>query len=422
MKRYAKYKDSGIEWVGEIPITWKTAPIKYVTNCMDSKRVPIEAGLRGNMVGDIPYWGAGNIVDYVNDFIFNEELVLLGEDGAPFFDKSRPVAFYVNEKIWANNHIHVLKTNDMILAKYLTFTLNTVDYNEYINGSILNKLTQSDMNGIKIPLPPLATQQAIVGYLDRRTTAIDTLIADKQKLIDLFKEKRQAIISETVTKGLDKTAKMKDSGIEWIGEIPEGWIISKIRYAIEKIGDIDHYMPDSVTDGKPYIMTGDLLENASAIDFVSCKQISDEDYLVLSRKIKPVIGDIIFARYATIGTICYVDIEKDFLVSYSCVTIHPNNVITNGKYLFYYLKSYAFFQEVTQYINSNTQGNVGIDSLSKVRFMLPPLDQQQATVDYLERKTNAIDSFITDINSQIEKLKAYRKSVISEAVTGKVAI
>ena len=136
-------KDSGVKYIGLIPRTWKIVQLKYCTDCLDGKRVPIDASLRKS--GIYPYWGAGRIMDYVDDYIFDERLVLLGEDGAPFFDDFRPVSHLIDGKIWVNNHIHVLRTKDNVVDSYLVHALNSVDYHEYINGSILNKLTQSNM-------------------------------------------------------------------------------------------------------------------------------------------------------------------------------------------------------------------------------------------------------------------------------------
>jgi type I restriction enzyme S subunit len=227
-RRYERYKDSGVEWIGEIPEHWEVSKLKYLTYCLDGKRIPLSSEQRGEMQGDIPYWGANCIIDYVNDWLIDGEVVLLGEDGAPFFDKYKDVAFYSNEKIWPNNHVHVLRALQSINAKLLTYILNTVDYSNYIKGSTRDKLTQSEMKNIFIQLPPVKEQKAIANFLDQKTAEIDALIADKEKLIQLLQEKRQAIITEAVTKGLNPNVRLKDSGIEWIGEIPEHWGIKSV--------------------------------------------------------------------------------------------------------------------------------------------------------------------------------------------------
>ena len=225
MKKYSDYKNSSVPWIGEIPTTWNLSQLRYVIECLDGKRVPVELSLRADMQGNIPYWGAGNIVDYVDKALFDEELVLLGEDGAPFFDHTRPVAFHITEPIWANNHIHVLRIKENADPKYIVYVLNAVDYKEYINGAILNKLTQSAMNRIKIPLPPLSVQKKISKHLDKKVAAINALLTQKESLVTLLQEKRTTTINNAVTRGIKTTAKMYESSVEWLGEVPENWRI-----------------------------------------------------------------------------------------------------------------------------------------------------------------------------------------------------
>jgi type I restriction enzyme S subunit len=143
-----KMKDSGIEWIGMVPKHWSISRVKFVTTCRDGERIPVDKNLRND--GIYPYWGAGSIMDYIDRYIFDDDIVLLGEDGAPFFDKTRDVAHHITYKCWVNNHIHVLQSIKNIMTNsYLTYFLNIVDYGSYINGSILNKLTQGNMNEIK---------------------------------------------------------------------------------------------------------------------------------------------------------------------------------------------------------------------------------------------------------------------------------
>ena len=210
--------------------------------------------------------------------------------------------------------------------------------------------------------------------------------------------------------------KMKDSGIEWIGKIPEGWEITKIKHIVSSVTDIDHFMPDSAEFGIPYLMIGDLKDLSSSIDWDSSKKISIEDYKKLSIKSRPQIGDIIFARYASIGTTCYIDTDHDFLVSYACLTIHPSNLII-GKFLSYYLKSSSFAEDVLRRTNSNTQGNVGKDSLLNVTIVLPSIIEQTQIVNFLDAKCSDINAMLSKTRSSIEEYKKLKQAVITQAVT-----
>ena len=210
--------------------------------------------------------------------------------------------------------------------------------------------------------------------------------------------------------------KMKDSGIEWIGEIPEGWEVTKIKHIVSSVTDIDHFMPDSVESGIPYLMIGNLKNLSSSIDWDSSKKISIEDYKKLSIKSRPQKGDIIFARYASIGTTCYIDTDRDFLVSYACLTIHPSDLII-GKFLSYYLKSSSFAEDVLRRTNSNTQGNVGKDSLVNATIVLPSIIEQTQIVNFIEAKCSDINAMLSKTRSSIEEYKKLKQAVITQAVT-----
>lgn len=281
------------------------------------------------------------------------------------------------------------------------------------------RVSSHDILHQKVAVPAYDEQQAIADYLDETCSKIDEIIAEAKASIDEYKELKQSVIFEAVTKGLDKNVKMKDSGIEWIGEIPVSWDCEKMRYIVNDIGDIDHYMPESVGYGIAYLMTGDLSDKVSNINFEKCKQVSYEDYKKLSKKIKAEIGDIIFARYASIGIVCYVDVDKNFLVSYSCVVIKPKHDIINSLYVKYYLQSKAFKEEVLRLANSNVQMNVGKESLLQAKITVPSLYEQEKIVNFLDKKTAEIDSLIAEKESLINDLEAYKKSLIYEVVTGK---
>ena len=292
------------------------------------------------------------------------------------------------------------------------------DFRTRITG-LISGVSVSELLNMSIITPPLSEQQAIADYLDEACSKIDKIIAEAKASIDEYKELKQSVIFEAVTKGLDKNVDKKDSGVEWIGEIPAGWNCEKIRYIVNDIGDIDHYMPESVGHGIAYLMTGDLSDKVSNIDFKKCKQVSYEDYKKLSKKIKAEIGDIIFARYASIGIVCYVDVNKDFLVSYSCVVIKPKHDVVNSLYMKYYLQSKAFKEEVLRLANSNVQMNVGKESLLQAKITVPSLYEQEKIVKYLNKKTTGIDSLIVEKESLINDLEVYKKSLIYEVVTGK---
>ena len=223
MNRYPSYKESGIEWIGEIPDGWNIIRTKFLTYNLDGKRVPLNSEERGEKRGNYPYWGSNGVVGYIGEYLFDEELVLVGEDGSPFFDIYKDVSFYVNNKVWVNNHIHVLRTKDSIHPKILVHSFNCVNYKGFITGSTRDKLNQSDLKDIPHPIPPPKEQQQISNYLDHKTQQINLLIEKTRQKIKLLKEQRTSLINQVVTRGLNPNVEIKSSGVKWIGKIPNHW-------------------------------------------------------------------------------------------------------------------------------------------------------------------------------------------------------
>lgn len=222
----AKLKPSGIPWLGDVPEGWPIAHLRYLTRCLDGKRVPLNGTQRGAMQGEYPYWGANRIFDHINAWLFDEPLVLLGEDGAPFFDIGKDVAFSVEGKIWVNNHAHILRCGPRITTKFLSHALNCVDYRIFISGSTRDKLTQQAMGSIPIQVPQLSEQQSIIAYLSVATSELVATTNRIQREIALIQEFRTRLIADVVTGKLDVRAAAASlpevTEIEPIDDLVEG--------------------------------------------------------------------------------------------------------------------------------------------------------------------------------------------------------
>jgi type I restriction enzyme S subunit len=169
-----------------------------LVKCLDGQRVPLNRGERAEVQGSIPYWGANGIVDHVAQHLFDEELVLLGEDGAPFGDATKDVAFHVSGPVWVNNHIHVLRPT-AVHGRYLSYALNAVDWMPHITGSTRDKLTQDDMLGALVPIFEIEMQRRIAGVLDEETARIDALITAKWSIITRLEERAEALIGSIIS-------------------------------------------------------------------------------------------------------------------------------------------------------------------------------------------------------------------------------
>ena len=423
-----KMKDSGVDWLGQIPENWNMVRAKNIfTN-------------HKNIVGD-------REAEYERlSLTLNGVLKRPKDDSKGLQSESFSTYQILNEKELVFKMIDLANVNTsrvgyssytgIVSPVYIIFNNQKYTrygyyyfynmwqraiFNQLGNNGVRSALNASDM--LNLPFPQVSEEEAskIADFLDEKVREIDVCILQTKKSIDEYKKYKKAVITEVVTKGLDRNASLQESGIEWIGQIPKDFQCVKLRHCVYKIGDVDHYMPETKEEGIPYVMTGDLQEKVSDIYFDGCKMISEEDYSELAKKIVANQGDVILARYATIGTVSYVDIDKKFIVSYSCVVIKPKENLS-GKYLFYYSKSSAFEEELKKYTNSNTQGNVGIDSLYQAKIVLPIIEKQEEIVDYLDTKCAEIDSLISKKEAIIQEMEAYKKSLIYEYVTGKKGV
>lgn len=401
-------KDSGIEWIGEIPADWKVSKVKYFIDCYDGKRIPIDSGERKS--GPYPYWGAGSITDYVDNYIFDEELILLGEDGAPFFDYTRPVAFLVNEKIWVNNHIHVLKPHKDVCSRYLVYYLNNVDYKSYINGSILNKLTQSNMNMIAFVVPGLDEQKRIADYLDQQCAHIDAVIEKTKASIEEYKKLKQAVITQAVTKGIRGDRPMKDSGSVWFGEIPADWTMKKLKYQFHIKKDIagkEGYTVLSIT--QKGIIPKDLSKNEG--------QLAENysNYQLVN------IGD--FAMNHMDLLTGWVDISKFEGVTSPDYRVFVLNDKANNSIYYLYMMQMCYSNKIFYGLGQGVSGlgrwRLQADKFLNFLIAVPPKEEQEEIAEYLDEKCSEMDVLVAKKETFLAELETYKKSLIYEYVTGK---
>lgn len=415
-------KDSGIEWIGAIPQDWQLSKIGSLYTQRNEKVSDKDyQPLSVTMQGILPQLATAAKTDdgdnrklvRVGDFAINSRSDRRGSCGISPLDGSVSL---INIILTPRTAMHPGYYNWLFHT-----TLFADEFYKWGHGIVADLWTTrwQEMKSITVPVPEYAEQERIAAFLDAECAEIDAVLEKTRASIEEYKKLKQAVITQAVTKGIRGDRPMKDSGIEWIGDIPAEWEIRKIFRAINKVGDIDHYMPDSVDDGIPYLMTGDLQEKLSDVNLKRCKKVSFQDYEMLSSKIRVSKGDVIFARYATIGTVCFVDTEDNILVSYACLIIKPNSSLLYGEFLFYYLKSTAFLEEIKQYIKANTQANVGLDSVSKTKIALPSVHEQQKIVEYLRDKCKKIDALIAKKQQYLTEIENYKKSLIYEYVTGK---
>lgn len=287
-------------------------------------------------------------------------------------------------------------------------------------GTQLNLNTET-IGSIKIPDIPLMLQYKIASFLDKKTEEIDALLILKNKQIEMLEQQRQSIITEAVTKGLNSNVKMKDSGVEWIGEIPEDWKLTKIKYVSSLLnGDRGENYPsgnDFVDEGVPFITSHNL--NSRYVDELTLKYISKERYNLL-RGIKIKKNDIIYCLRGSVGKNALVTNDGGTIAS-SLMGIRANKKV-NAEFLSYILNSKMEVWNRSMLTTGSVSDNLSAENVGTYLFTLPDLNEQLDIVNYLNEEMLKLEKLMLIINRQIEKLKEYRQALIYEAVTGKIDV
>lgn len=428
MKKYEKYKESGIEWIGKIPNSWHVSNIKFIAKVFG------RIGYRGYTVDDLVEKGEGaislspsNIQNQLFDLTkrtyiswdkYEESPEIKVFEGDVILVKTASVGkvAYVDslngEKATINPQLVVFK-EVLIDSKYFYYYLISKDFQHQIDrdnyGGVVGTLTQSSINSYKILIPPLSEQTAIARYLDHQTALIDQLIQQKEKLVALLKEKRQATINEAVTKGLNPNAKMKDSGIEWLGEVPEEWEVVKLKYLVSLNSNEEISIENSFKVALENIEsgTGKFIESGSGNQFEG-----------IGNSFKK--GDVLFNKLRPYLSKVYLSQQDGYSVG-ELLVLTPNDAITS-EFLFYRLLSSAFIEIV----NSSTYGakmpRASWNFIGNLLIPVPSIDEQLKIVSFIQNFDAKANNLITQTFTQISKLKEYRQSIISEAVTGKVDV
>ena len=425
MQRYDSYKDSGVKWLGEIPSHWEMKPGLAVLNVNKIKNTDLSI----NTVLSLSY---GKIVvkkdineglvpaEYDTYQVVHPGYIIIRCTDLQNDKVSLRTGLVKNDGIITNAYLGLI-VNNKYNYSYIHYFLHAWDVTKeiYRHGSGLRQsLSWLDLRRLPILLPSQKEQEAIANYLDSATSKIDEAIAQQQKMIDLLNERKQIIINNAVTKGLDPNVKMKPSGIDWIGDIPEHWHVVKTSYIFNQIGSgttpksgqEDYYSED----GMYFLQTGDL--NNGYIDDTS-KKITEKALRNTNLKIYP-RGSLVIAMYgATIGKLGILNI--DTAVNQACCVLPENQDIIT-KYAFYCLmiaKNDLILQS-----RGGGQPNISQDTIKNEKLIVPPLIEQKAIVNYVDKVCIPIQTSIDAAKNQISLLQERKQIIINDVVTGKVKV
>ena len=442
-RKYEEYKDSGVEWLGDIPAGWTTQKLKFVARVQpsnvdkkskkDEKEVQLcnytDVYYNEEITADLPFMKATASDVQIKKFTLKSGDTIITKDSEDLNDIAVPA--YVPqdlEGVVCGYHLALLRPEKGTCGGYLKRVMDSQYARSFFatraNGITRYGLGTYAISNFILPLPPLEEQKQIATFLDKETTNIDTLIDKQEQLITLLQEKRQAVISHVVTRGLNPNVKMKDSGIEWLGEVPVEWQVKKLKFvATVQPSNVDK---KSKENEKAILLCNytDVYYNEEITEDLSLMKATASDVQI--RKFTLKSGDTIITKDSEnpndIAVPAYVPQDLEGVVcGYHLALLRPEKG-TCGEYLKRVMDSQYARSFFATRANGITRYGLGTYAISNFILPLPPLAEQKQIAAYLDKETAKIDTLIEKCETAIELLKERRTALISAAVTGKIDV
>lgn len=409
---YEHYKPSGITTIGLIPHHWTVRRLKFmarIQNGKDYKEVVSEDGF--------PVIGSGGEFAKASAYLYNGESVLLGRKGTI----DRPL--YINGPFWTVDTMFYTEVAADVSAKYLYYCALTINFLKYATSTALPSMTQQDLGAIPFALPKHDEQQAIARFLDFKAAQIDALISKKKALLDKLTEKRTALISHAVTKGLDPTVAMKDSGVAWLGEVPTHWTIMRARYASTFVTSGSRGWAEYYSDsGSVFLRITNLSRDSVDLLLHDIQRVlppeSSEGERTATQS-----GDVLVSITADLGSVAVIpDGFENAYVSQHLALVRPNGDRILGRWMAYQFFSASGQAQLTGSGYGGTKIQLGLGDVKDVWLALPPTGEQEEICTWIGAEVDKLKRQSDSIHDVILRLREYRSALVTNAVTGKIDV
>jgi len=436
MKTYAKYKDSGIEWIGEIPEHWTSVSLKWISKIY-SGGTPSKNKPEYWSEGTIPWLNSGTVnqgdITEASEYITEEALsnssakwipekaILIALAGQ---GKTKGMVAQTQFKATCNQSLGIIVPNLPELNRFLLYWLrkNYQNIRNLGGGDKRDGINLEMIGSIPIPLPTKTEQKAIANYLDRKTEDLDHLIAEKRQLVKLYQEEKTAIINQAVTKGINPNAVLKDSGIEWLGDIPEHWKTNRLKHIGDFINGYSFKSTDFKSSGVRVLKISNI-QNMK-IDW-SDESFIDEEFYESKSNFRVLQNDLVFALTRPIIStgikVALMDSDEKILLNQRNSIFRPKQDII--KWIYFILLSSKFIQEFDKRIDkTGQQPNISSNDIGEISIPIPKESEVFKIVEFIESESQRIDAKIKKAKKYIQILTEYRTALISEVVTGKIKV
>ena len=428
MPKYEAYKDSGVEWLGEIPTEWSVLANKHIFKLKKNlvgKRskeyVLLSLTLKGiikrdmeNPEGKFP--AEFDTYQEVNegDFVF----CLFDVEETP---RTVGLSPFYGMITGAYTVFEPAPEFDRNFLYYFYLNLDAEKRLKPLYTGLRNTISKDAFLSFKTFVPTLDEQGLIANFLDQKTAQIDAAIAIKEQQIELLKERKQIIIQQAVTQGLDPNVPMKDSGVEWIGQIPEHWMYEPIKYSLKGIIDCEHKTAPFVDEEEYFVVRTTNVKDA-ALTFSGAKYTTEKGFKEWTRRGVPAVGDVLLTREAPAGEACVIPSDLNLCLGQRMVWLKVDNTRLLSEFAVALIYSTIGRTYIDFLSSGSTVLHLNMADIGNIPVLLPPIEEQYELVHYISELTDETNRAIKIQAEQIQKLKEYKTTLINSAVTGKIKI
>lgn len=455
-----------------LPSNWCWTTTEQITSNYDGVRKPVKASLRASRSGSYPYYGASEIIDHVDEFLFEGDYLLIAEDGANLLSRSTPIAFRASGQFWVNNHAHIVRTNGDIPLKYLEYYFNSINLQFHITGSAQPKLTQAALNSIRVPLSPVAEQHRIVAEIEKQFSHLDAAVAALKRVQTNLKRYRTTVLRSACEGRLvpteaelarqegrdyehadallqrilcerrarweaDQLAKLEAQGRlplndTWkakyqepetphasdLQQLPEGWTWASVQQLATLVTDGDHNPPKRVASGIPHLTAKNILN--SHISLQGCTFIVRADADRVFARYKPTPGDIIVTCVGTIGRTAIVPDGLLFSPDRNLAAIRLVTPGIRNKYIKTVMLSPNGQKTLMGASGSTAQPHLYLNDLRAILIPVPPLAEQERIVAEVERRLSIVEGVEATVAADLKRAERLRQAILQRAFSGKL--
>lgn len=436
--RYPSYKDSGVEWLGEVPEHWDVKRLRFVTKVNPSK-TEIAAVDKGTLASFLPMEAIGDngtislglekpIADLESGYTYFRDGDVVVAKITPCFENNKGalVRGLTNGVGFGTTELIVARPKaESVLGSFLHYIFISSQFRDLGESHMYGaggqkRVPDAFVRNFATAIPRLPEQVAIATFLDRETAKIDELVAEQRRLIELLKEKRQAIISHAVTKGLNPDALMKPSGIEWLGDVPAHWEVVGLTKFVSVVVDYRGRTPEKVDDGV-FLVTAKNIRSGGIDYSASEEYVSEAEYEDVMRRGKPEIGDVLFTTEAPLGQVANVD-RTDIALAQRVIKFRGLPGKLDNYFMKYWLMGGFSQAEMQRLATGSTALGIKGSKVVQLRLCLPPHSEQREIVVTLQHDLSQIDRLAIESTQVIDLLQERRTALISAAVTGQIDV